>query len=220
MKMTAERRFMALDCGGIEIETRKDAAPLIKGYAAVFYDGTPGTEFRLWKGMVERVLPGAFDKALKEDDVRALFNHNPDAVLGRTEAKPPTLRLSVDKRGLRYEIDVPDTQVARDLVVAIKRGDITGSSFGFSVRAEEFERPGENDPDKPVVRKIKDVQLFDVSPVTFPAYKATEVVAREALEARMAAPGTPARPPPPPDTSGRLAVLKREEGRRRSGAAT
>lgn len=213
MAPKAERRFIPVATGLLSVEERDGKPPKIKGYAAVFYDGTPETEFRLWPGMVERIAKGAFDRALKDgDDVRGLFNHDPNLILGRTEAKPPTLRLSVDSKGLRYEIDPPDTQVARDLLVAIKRGDVTGSSFGFRVKAEKFIRP-EKDKEGPVVRQIEDVELFDVSPVVFPAYEATQVEARDALAARagIPAPETPLKPPE--GVAARLERLKADEGR-------
>jgi hypothetical protein len=145
---------------------------MIVGYAAVFYDpNVPGTAFRLWSDVEERIMPGAFDAAIREDDVRALFNHCPDFVLGRS--KSGTLRLSVDARGLRYEIDPPDTQAARDVLAMLRRGDVSGSSFAFSERSRTIrELPGM------YVIELNDVQLFDVGPVTYPAYTATEAAAR------------------------------------------
>lgn len=111
-------------------------------------------------------------------DVRALLNHDPNFVLGRTTAG--TLRLTEDETGLRYEIDLPDTQAARDLAVSIERGDISQSSWGFTLRVDEdstgdeWKRDGGKDH-----RTIKSVrQVFDVSPVTFPANPDTEVAKR------------------------------------------
>jgi HK97 family phage prohead protease len=106
--------------------------------------------------------------------VRALWNHNPDYVLGRNRAK--TLTLSEDSRGLKIEVDPPDTQFARDLMVSIERGDVSQMSFAFSVRAN-----GQNwgkDDDGQVVRTLTNVRLFDVSPVTYPAYQQTDVAVR------------------------------------------
>lgn len=158
-----------------KVETRADGKLVIAGYAAVFWDGTQGTEFEPFRGMKERVLPGAFDRAIREDDVRALFNHDENIILGRTVSR--TLRLSVDARGLRYEIDPPDTQVGKDLVESIRRGDVTGSSFGFRTIRQNFVES--QDPPL-VVRELVEVKLFDVSPVTFPAYVATEAGVRGA----------------------------------------
>lgn len=153
---------------GLRVEQRADGKPVIAGYAAVFYNAAdPGTRFMLWDHCEERILPGAFDKALKDDDVRALFNHSADVVLGRSTAR--TLRLSVDARGLRYEIDPPDTQQARDLMESIKRGDISGSSFAFDTRGEQYRRENGN-----YIRELTDLKLYDVGPVSFPAYTGTE----------------------------------------------
>lgn len=136
--------------------------PQIVGYAAVF-----NTRSALLFGtFVEEISPSAFDDVMG-DDVRALFNHDPNFVLGRTRSS--TLRLEIDSRGLAYTIDPPDTQTVRDLVLTpLKRGDVTGSSFGFRVAddGDEWRREGEI-----VVRTIhKLASLRDVSPVTYPAY--------------------------------------------------
>lgn len=151
----------------IRVEKRSDGSPLIVGYAAVFYrEGEPGTAFKIWDDVEERIMPGAFDKAIQGDDVRALFNHCPDFVLGRSTAG--TLRLSVDEKGLRYEIDPPDTQAARDVLAMLKRGDVSGSSFAFVERSRTIrETPGL------YIIELNDVELFDVGPVTYPAYPAT-----------------------------------------------
>ena len=111
------------------------------------------------------------DSALEEShDARALFNHDKNFVLGRVGAG--TVRLGVDEIGLRYTIDVPDTQLGRDVVTSIERGDISGSSFAFSVRNDgaKVERQKES---KTWVRTLNDLDLFDVGPVTYPAYTAT-----------------------------------------------
>lgn len=189
--MMSEKRALA---GGCKIERRTEGEKTITtliGHAAVFYrDGEPTTEFDFGYG-VERLMRGAFDAALSEkQDVRALWNHDTNAILGRT--KSGTLRLSVDDTGLRYDVDLPDTQTARDLAASVERGDIDGSSFSFRVRrnadgstAEKWEKL---DPNKKMVRSIASVDLYDVSPVTFPAYQAASVGIRaldgaEALEA-------------------------------------
>lgn len=179
--MKHEHRFLDSAMAAIGCETRAEGGSMIVGYAAVFYDGTPATEYRTpW--FRERIAAGAFDEALKQDDVRALFNHNSDLLLGRMASD--TLRLTADKRGLRYEIDAPDTQVGRDVLVSIKRKDITGSSFGFSVIDEDLQREKDGD-DTVLVRVIKNVELYDVSPVTFPAYDATEAEVRAETRERV-----------------------------------
>jgi len=142
--------------------------PTIHGYAAIFYRaGDRSTQYQLWPGAVERIMPTAFNEALKRgDDVRALFNHDPNLVLGRTKAE--TLGLAVDQIGLRYEITPIDTSVYRDLVRRLQRGDVDGSSFSFAVEAEEWRVEGDLE-----IRELHGVKLFDVGPVTFPAYQAT-----------------------------------------------
>ena len=108
-------------------------------------------------------------RALAEkQDVRALLNHDPNFVLGRTKAG--TLTLREDARGLHYTNDLPDTQTGRDLMTSIKRGDITGSSFAFVVKQDKWTQADTGD-----IREILDVNLFDVSPVTYPANEATSV---------------------------------------------
>jgi len=146
------------------------APPSIKGYAAVFNSlSLPMMGFR------ETIMPGAFKKTLREADVRALMNHDPNYVLGRSSAG--TLTLAEDQKGLRYSIDPPDTNFARDLMTSIKRGDVTQSSFGFNVVRDRFTQ--ENDV---ITRTLLEVRLFDVSPVTFPAYPQTEVSVRSLME--------------------------------------
>ena len=133
----------------------------IVGYAAKFNSLSE----EMW-GFREQIAPGAFTEALKKSDVRALFNHDPNYVLGRQSAG--TVSLTEDDVGLHYEIDPPDTQWARDIVSSIERGDIAESSFAFSMSGgvEEWD-----DTATPAIRTIKSVgNLYDVSPVTYPAY--------------------------------------------------
>ena len=148
--------------------SRDHGVSRIVGYASVFFDkDDQGTEFEIFDGFVERIMPGAFDRAIREnDDVRALFNHDPDNMLGRSESG--TLRLSVDRRGLRYEIDLGNTGIAKDVAEHIERGDVTGSSFAFTVTDQETRTEDEVD-----IREITGVKLFDVGPVTYPAYEST-----------------------------------------------
>ncbi len=173
--MNPQRRYLNRSAAPLKLIERADgAAPLITGYAAVFYRaGDAGTEYEMWPGLVERIMPTAFDKAIASNDVRALFNHDPAVVLGRSSAG--TLRLSVDERGLRYEIDPPDTTAARDLIQSIRRGDISGSSFAFMPVATTHRDDG---PTKYIERT--EVELFDVGPVTFPAYSGASTGVRAA----------------------------------------
>lgn len=158
---------------------KRGGKQVIVGYAAVFYkEGDPGTEFRLWSDMVERIMPGAFDAALREDDVRALFNHERNNLLGRRKPgdSSATLRLSVDDVGLLYEIDPPDTQVARDLLTSLERGDVDGSSFQFDVYTNYGAKRGDitwRETNGVTIREIRSLELLDVGPVVFPAYAST-----------------------------------------------
>ena len=175
---TRSIRTLSMDLAEVRLHDDSDH-PRIEGYASVFYDGTPGTEFRLGSDFVERIMPGAFTKTLKDgDDVRGLFNHDPSMILGRSAAG--TVELEQDKRGLKYSIDLGTTSVAEDVSKHIRRGDVSGSSFGFAVTDEEFKME-----DGTEIRMITGVRLFDVGPVTFPAYDGTEAVIRaEAVEIR------------------------------------
>jgi HK97 family phage prohead protease len=147
-----------------------DTAKTLSGYAAVFnQEAVIGGYFR------EVIMPGAFAGAVSRDDVRAQFNHDSNLVLGRTSAG--TLRLREDDHGLAYEIDPPDTSYARDLMVSVARGDVSQSSFMFDVVGEEWEYPTSTSGQLPL-RKITNVALYDVAPVTFPAYAGTSVSAR------------------------------------------
>jgi len=165
--MNLERRFTEHK---VSVESRDaDGPPLIVGYGAVFNSISEDLG-----GFREMIAPGAFDSVL-EDDVRALFNHDNNYVLGRTRSG--TLKLSVDDIGLRYEAIPPATQIIQEMVVApMKRGDIDQSSFGFIVAKDDWNEnlAGE------VTRTIMKVErLFDVSPVTFPAYPDTNVAMRK-----------------------------------------
>ena len=152
--------------------SEEDGPPKITGYAAVF------DELSLPIGGMfqERLAPNAFSKALRgKPDVRALFNHDPNYVLGRTKAQ--TLQLSQDATGLAVEITPPDTQWARDLMTSMQRGDISQMSFGFRVGKDSW-APSEDGTLQ--VRTVLEVsELLDVSPVTFPAYPQTSVQARD-----------------------------------------
>lgn len=149
--------------GEVRAEQLADQPSHIIGYGSVFNSRSEP----LW-GFREIIKPGAFDDVLT-DDVRGLFNHDPNFILGRSASG--TLSLSVDEKGLRYDITAPDTQTIRDLVLApLMRGDISQSSFAFRISHD-----GEDwyqDDEGIVIREINRFsRLFDVSPVTYPAYQ-------------------------------------------------
>jgi uncharacterized protein len=157
--------------------------------AAACYDGSDGTEYVLWESanerVVERILPGAFDKALaRPDDVRGLFNHNPDHVLGR--ARAGTMSLAVDARGLRYVLRPGDTAIARDVRTHIERKDVDGSSFSFVPKDETWVESRDAAGKWHVVREVRDVVLYDAGPVTFPAYTGSTASTRAAGDAEEA----------------------------------
>jgi len=144
-------------------------SPKITGYAAVF-----NSETELWPGFREQVAPGAFTKTIKQDDIRALVDHEPSKILGRNTAG--TLTLWEDTKGLGYEVlSGGDRTYENDLVKSIKRGDVNQSSFGFNIVEQSLKYDKQNDI---VHRTLTEVRLFDVSPVTFPAYSSTEVNVR------------------------------------------
>ena len=180
-KKSPERRFVAQDSSEIRLDKRDgDELPEIVGLGVVYYDGTPRTEYELWEGVVERIMPGAATSVIdRGDDVRGLFNHSPDNLLGRRSAG--TLRLKETKQGMNYYIPPGKTTIARDVVEHIERGDLTGSSFAFNVLGENWRKE-----DGIEVREITDVEMFDIGPVSFPAYEAstTGVRSEDCADAR------------------------------------
>lgn len=172
----AERR--AFTVGALRTVRTEGKAPKIEGHASVFNQVADIGWFR------EQVAPGAFAQTL-QDDVRALINHDPNYVLGRTVAG--TLRLSEDSKGLAISIDPPDTQAARDLMVSMERGDINQMSIGFQAVKETWD---ETDPNSPL-RTLLQIRLFDVSPVTFPAFTGTDVAVRSSYDAFRASQKSP-----------------------------
>jgi HK97 family phage prohead protease len=155
------------------------AMPTIWGYAAVFYNPSdPGTRFQIWDDLEERIMPGAFDRAMKESDPFALFNHDTSRILGR--ASSGTLRLSVDQRGLMYEITPPDTATGREVIELLRRGDLRGSSFAFVPTVETERKEQTPDGRTRMIVEVSDLDLYDVGPVACPAYSGTEAGIRAA----------------------------------------
>lgn len=153
------------------VDSADDMPPKMFGHAAMFDSLSEDLG-----GFRERIAAGAFAKTLQSADIRALFNHDSNIVLGRN--KSGTLRLKEDITGLAIEIDPPDTQAARDLMVSMKRGDINQMSFGFRTVSDKWAKL-----DGAWVRTLLEVELFDVSPVTYPAYLATDIAIRSMQEA-------------------------------------
>lgn len=164
-RQNSEREYRTFAVNSLGVGKRAEGErQKITGHAAVFDVIGEGGWFR------EKVAPGAFVNTIEQDDIRALFNHDPNFVLGRNKAG--TLELREDDKGLFIEIDPPDTQFARDLTTSISRGDITQMSFGFEILKEERIAGEGKELDLFV---LKEVRLWDVSPVTYPFYKQTDV---------------------------------------------
>jgi uncharacterized protein len=130
----------------------------IRGYAAVY-----NSDSEWMGGFYEQIERGAFDDVLN-DDVRAYFNHDENLLLGRVSSG--TLRIGTDARGLFYEVDLPNTTYANDLVELMKRGDVNQSSFAFLIDADRWEQRGGKT--YRIIEKVS--RLLDVSPVAQPAY--------------------------------------------------
>lgn len=150
--------------GTIEVRESEGDEMILEGYASVFNEETDLGHFR------EVIKPGAFDDVL-DNDVRALINHDPNLVLGRTTNG--TLELSVDERGLKYRVKLGNQTYARDFYESVKRGDITQSSFAFTIDQQSWN-------EERTLRSVDKVRtLLDVSPVTYPAYSQASVMARD-----------------------------------------
>jgi HK97 family phage prohead protease len=163
-KHTQEKRFF-------EVETRidkKEGKDVVVGHAAVFNSLSEDLG-----GFREKIMPGAFDDVLS-NDVRAYFNHDPNFLLGRVSAG--TLRLGVDEKGLRYELDIPNTTAGRDLKENMRLGNITQSSFAFTLGkgGDSWER-NEDGMDIRIIHKVD--RLYDVSPVSLSAYPSADNLA-------------------------------------------
>ncbi len=150
--MERETRFLS----GAELRLEGDEKPKIRGYASVF-----DTPTDIGGMFTERVRPGAFRKTLMESDVRCLWNHDPNYVLGRN--KSGTLSMVEDDFGLKVEIDPVDAQWSRDLQASMRRGDVNQMSFAFKTIKEDWDHTANE-------RSLLEVKLFDVSVVTYPAY--------------------------------------------------
>lgn len=165
MEMAKTKETRTFDITKLSTRDATEEQPSkITGYAAVFNSKTT-----IGGWFDEVIEPGAFARSLSENgDIRALFNHNWDNVLGRT--KSGTLRLEEDERGLKFEIELPNTSVGRDLAESMSRGDINQCSFGFWITEENWDYSVE-----PALRTIKEVELYEISVVSIPAYDDTEV---------------------------------------------
>ena len=153
----------------VSFEVRNDGSgPVIAGYFAVFNNPT-----ELWCGCIEQVAPGAFSSSLN-GDVRALIDHDTRLVIGRTVSG--TLSLREDATGLYGEIKINEHDSdAMNLYARVQRGDVSQCSFGFDIVAEDYVVSPDG---QTCTWTIREVKLYEVSVVTFPAYDATSVEAR------------------------------------------
>ncbi len=165
--MTKKKELRTIDITNLQTRDGTDSTQIISGYAAVFNSPTTIGDW-----FTEVIAPGAFSRTLSENgDIRALFNHDWNNVLGRT--KSGTLRLEEDERGLKFEVELPNTSVARDLVESMRRGDINQCSFGFYATEESWDYSVE-----PATRTVIEATLYEISVVSIPAYEDTEVSLR------------------------------------------
>ena len=171
-----ERRMLV---GPLEVRADGDKGKVLEGYAAVFNQDTQIGGLS-W-GFMESIAAGAFTRTIRDDDIRALFNHDENKVLGRNKGTNESLELEEDGTGLRVTIRPPDTTDARDVVTLVERGDVDGMSFSFLTRKQEWAEP--TTKGELPKRTLLDVQLFDVGPVVFPAYPQTSIKARNHVKA-------------------------------------
>lgn len=179
MKKSAE--FRSLEIKGLECRAKDGTAGELTGYAVVYEQLSE--ELGMFTKFREKIARGAFGDSI-QGDIRALWSHEEDSVLGRT--KSGTLRLKDDEIGINFSLDLPDNTLGRDAFVTISRGDVTGMSFGFMVVEDEWVISADGTS---AVRSIKSAQLFEISPVAFPAYSQTVVDTRDlkSLEAAASA---------------------------------
>ena len=164
-----DRTMRMMRSAQTEFQTRDDSGNLaIEGYFAVF-----DSNYEIAPGMSESIAPGAFDNTLA-GDIRALINHDTTLVLGRTKAG--TLQLRTDSHGLWGHIDInPTDSDAMNLYTRVQRGDVDQCSFGFDIINEETDYR----EDGSIHWTIREVELYEVSPCTFPAYEETNIAARQ-----------------------------------------
>lgn len=169
-----ELRILPLTVAELRVDVR-DGKPVLMGLTAPF-----GKLSQDLGGFQEQIARGAFANALVHSDPVALFNHNPDNLLGRRSAG--NLRLEEGHDGLRYEVDLPETEIGNRVKVGVQRGDIQGNSFAFRIMKDQWEERA----DGSFLRTVLEVEeLFDVGPVVYPAYPDTAVAMRSLEAARL-----------------------------------
>jgi hypothetical protein len=168
--MTNDYEIRVIEASDLELRIGEAGQPSkLTGYAVVYNSLSADLG-----GFKERVLPGAFKTALSGgQDIRALVDHDPSKLLGRTSNN--TLRLSEDDKGLRFEIDLPDTSYAKDAKALVDRKDVRGMSFGFTVPTGGQRLIKENNAN---IRELTNINLKEVTVTSIPAYGATSIESR------------------------------------------
>jgi len=160
-----ERRALA----GIELRATEGQPNVLRGYAAMFEKRSLDLG-----GFVEVIRKGAFSRSLKSSmDVLALAHHDTSRPLARRSAG--TLTIQEDDTGLLVEITLADTTHARDVLADVRARNIEGMSFMFITKKDSWTRSA---PGEPAIRELIDVDLFEVSAVTVPAFPDTSIAAR------------------------------------------
>lgn len=165
-----EKRFLKVE--KLEVRTQGEGdnpSMTVFGYAVMWNQRSQ----LIWDTFYEVVAKGAFTKALEQNTIKALWNHNTDYVLGST--KPATLRLKEDDKGLYFEIDLPNNDWGRNAFESIRRGDVDGVSFGFYVNDCDWLYMQDEEA---YLRTLLEIDLFEISPTPFPAYLTSEVDTR------------------------------------------
>lgn len=168
MKNYETRYLKITEVRALEAEGKRT----IGGYAAVFEKLSEN--LGIFHEIREKIQPGAFAESIRNDTQMAFWNHNNDLPIGST--KNGSLRLREDSYGLSFELDLPDTQIGRDVYTNVKTGIVDGMSFGFRATSDKVER-GSKESD-PIIRTLLKGQLVEVSPVVYPAFPQTEVESR------------------------------------------
>ena len=162
-----EIRKITIEAPEVRSDRPEEASRHIVGYACVFNSLSEDLG-----GFREQIIPDAMVDVIERSDVFALLDHSYDAKLARSRYGKGSLKLTIDEKGLKYEFDAPATDAGDQVVEAIRRGDITSSSFAFTVSSDEWQKLDDGN----YLRTIKKFdKLYDVSPVWEPAYSGTSV---------------------------------------------
>lgn len=168
-----DRERLTRGITGLEVRDLTDSQFIgkISGYAVVFNEPS-----EILGGFIEYVNPDAFDD-VDMSDVVALYDHDFANVLGRTSAD--TLQLEIDKKGLKFSLDIPNTTLGNDVYTNIRAGNLKGMSFGFTVDTDEWAKDTNGTPQR-TITKVS--ELHEISVVTMPAYQETSVAVTRALK--------------------------------------